>query len=101
MNTSLRGFVTEHAEVRAKERLGRWLTTRHWHSIANQILVEGGVLIRLDHFQREVWAVQLGAVTVHVVWEPASAKIITVLQDTLTWRAMKKRRHHQPRDIDE
>lgn len=95
MSESLRSFVTEHAEVRARARLGRWLTTAHWHAIANQILVEGGVLLKRQAPNREVWAVQLGGLVVHVVWEPGAGKLITVLADPQEFARAKRRGRKQ------
>lgn len=91
MSESLRSFVTEHAELRARARLGRWLTTGQWHAIANQILVEGGLLVKRQAPNREVWAVCLGGLVVHVVWEPAAGKLITILENPAEHRAAKER----------
>lgn len=81
-------WVSPHAEERAAERLGRPLTLGEWIAIANQILVDGAVLLGRDGHGPEHYAVSLGAVDVRVLWDPRIAMVITVLP----WRRNDGRR---------
>ena len=72
-------WVTEHAEQRARERLGRWLRRDEWVAIGNQILIEGGALLTRLENGREFWGCTLINVPVRVLWEPRVAMVITVV----------------------
>jgi hypothetical protein len=87
--------ITEHAALRAAERLGRGLTYSEWLSVVEAITARSAVLLRaMDG--RSLYAVPLAGLTLRVIWCPCTAMVLTVLPITRTpHRPSRPPRHSQ------
>jgi hypothetical protein len=74
--------VCDHARERMAARFGRDLTREEWLQVVGAIVNRRAVLVRAAEpaTGRETYAVSLGDVVFHAVWQPANATIVTVLE---------------------
>jgi hypothetical protein len=85
--------VTDHAQARAYERLGRNLTHSEWLAVVAAITARRAALLRRQD-AREVYAVALGGIVLRVVWEPHQAMVVTLLPTSPTaYRPKRPPRH--------
>lgn len=90
---------TEHAAERAKERFGVDVTDEQWREAVMAIwdTVAGGCALALFlgalPAGKEAWAVRLAGHDVRVIYDPATACIVTVTG--MQRRAIGAHRHHK------
>lgn len=72
--------VCHHARMRMAQRHGRDLTRLEWLGLVSDIL-EGRAPLLRSGSAGETYAVQLGAVTLRVVWRPDWGAVATVLPE--------------------
>lgn len=74
--------VSEHAQIRARQRLARYPTWEEWLTLVRDILDRRAVLMQANERvggRRETWLCLVAGVPMRVIWAPETAMLITVV----------------------
>lgn len=73
--------VSHHAQTRALERLGRYLTAEEWRNIISDIVNRRAMLLSRQEDMAEMYLVRVGTITATVIWHPMNGVISTVMPE--------------------
>lgn len=71
--------ITHHARARMVERIGRDLTREEWRALVLDIIDGRAVLVRRNGDGKELYAVQVGSITVQAWWAPQGGCVTTIM----------------------